>query len=391
MFVSRHISASRRRLALPPFLAAPLLFASISLTLVRSAESGPRTLFGGFASGGNEHTSPESGRSSAIPHPSVVRITALERGAQALGSGTLIDCRDQYGLVITNWHVVRDATGDVLVTFPDGFQSKARILLTDRVWDLAALVIWRPRSLPVPLAELPPRPGEPLLIAGYGSGKYRATAGRCTQYVAPGENMPYEMIELAAEARQGDSGGPIFNQRGELAGVLFGAGGGTTAGSWSGRVKAFLSPIGSEFGQAKDLPMPTPNESAPAATNTATRPETEAASKIDNDSATSLASVSSSLNRSSLPIIDGGDKMVPIDELFPATRDPASMPRAQGNLLVNPPPGRSGERAAASNGLPLGLTAWTGTTLFEQSKSALAIVGILAFLMQVLRLTRRET
>jgi hypothetical protein len=152
-----------------------------------------------------------------------------------------------------------------------------------------------------------------------------------------------------------------------------------------------LSPIGSEFGQAKDLPMPTPNESAPAATNTATRPETEAASKIDNDSATSLASVSSSLNRSSLPIIDGGDKMVPIDELFPATRDPASMPRAQGNLLVNPPPGRRGERAAASNGLPLGLTAWTGTTLFEQSKSALAIVGILAFLMQVLRLTRRET
>ena len=68
-------------------------------------------------------------------------------------------------------------------------------------------------------------------------------AGKCTQYVAPGLNFPYEMLELSVEARQGDSGGPILNEQGELAGVLFGAGRGTTSGSYSGRVQQFLDPL----------------------------------------------------------------------------------------------------------------------------------------------------
>ncbi len=82
-----------------------------------------------------------------------------------------------------------------------------------------------------------------LTIAGYGSGKYCAASGPCTQYVAPGLTFPFEMVELAAAARQGDSGGPIFNTRGELAGVLFGAGEGRTSGSYCGRVQWFLDSI----------------------------------------------------------------------------------------------------------------------------------------------------
>ena len=48
------------------------------------------------------------------------------------------------------------------------------------------------------------------------------------------------MVEVAVSARQGDSGGPIFNSRGELAGVLFGEGHGRTSGSYCGRVRWFL-------------------------------------------------------------------------------------------------------------------------------------------------------
>jgi hypothetical protein len=51
------------------------------------------------------------------------------------------------------------------------------------------------------------------------------------------------MVELSAEARQGDSGGPIFNQKGELAGVLFGSGPGYTSGSYGGRVLQFLTTV----------------------------------------------------------------------------------------------------------------------------------------------------
>lgn len=178
-----------------------------------------------------------------IPHPAVVRIIVPERNGTSLGSGTLVDVTGDYGLVITNWHVVSEGSGVMTVVFPDGFRTAAQLIKVDRTWDLAALAVWKPHATPVPLASTPPRPGEPLTIAGYGSGDYRAAAGRCTQYVAPDSNQPFEMVELDTAARQGDSGGPIFNSRGELAGVLFGAGHGTTSGSYCGRVRGFLESV----------------------------------------------------------------------------------------------------------------------------------------------------
>ena len=184
-------------------------------------------------------------------HPAVVRVVAPGRGSVSYGSGTLVDVKGDYGLVVTNYHVINEATGNVSVVFPDGFYSLATVRKVDRDWDLAALVIKRPQTTPVPLAKVAPRPGEPLTIAGYGSGNYRAVAGRCTQYVAPGKRLPFEMVELAASARQGDSGGPILNNQGELAGVLFGEGGGRTAGSYCGRVQWFLASL-------TELPTPSP-------------------------------------------------------------------------------------------------------------------------------------
>ena len=184
------------------------------------------------------------------PHPSVVRIIAPEDGAIAYGSGTLVGIRDDHGLVVTNWHVVRDATGLVEVVFPDGFRSHARPLKVDQDWDLAALVIWRPNVEPVKIATQPPRPGDVLTIHGYGRGKYRIATGRCTTYYSPQPNFPHEMLELDVEARQGDSGGPIFNQSGELAGVLFGAGQGCTMGSFAPRVRNFLAAVAPDLDQS---------------------------------------------------------------------------------------------------------------------------------------------
>ncbi len=186
--------------------------------------------------------SPERGNWQ-LPQPGVVRIMADDGNATSYGSGTLVARNEKLSLVITNWHVVRDAKGEITVAFPDGFRSSANVVKKDRNWDLAALVIWSPKVEPVPIAKRAAKPGDRLAIAGYGSGKYRMTWGQCTQYVAPGLNFPYEMLELSVEARQGDSGGPIFNQHGELAGVLFGAGRGTTSGSYSGRVQQFLDPL----------------------------------------------------------------------------------------------------------------------------------------------------
>jgi len=207
----------------------------------------------------------ESQPHNVTPHPAVARIIVPEGDATAFGSGTLVDVREGYGLVVTNWHVVRDSRGVVKVEFPGGFRSHARPLKVDSNWDLAALVIWRPPIEPVKLATQPPRPGDLLTIHGYGRGQYRIATGRCTTYYAPRQNFPHEMVELDVEARQGDSGGPIFNHCGEMAGVLFGAGEGTTMGSYSPRVSNFLATLAPDIGQANDQALvavadrPAPN------------------------------------------------------------------------------------------------------------------------------------
>ena len=73
------------------------------------------------------------------PHPG--RRAGHRAGGRGhlFGSGTLVDVHGDYGLVLTNWHVVADATARSRFVFPDGFRSAARLITTDRTWDLAAL------------------------------------------------------------------------------------------------------------------------------------------------------------------------------------------------------------------------------------------------------------
>ena len=183
--------------------------------------------------------------SGQTPHPAVVRIVAAEQEGASLGSGVLVDANGKQAIVLTNWHVVRDSRSAVLVQFPDGFQTAGTVVRMDEAWDLAAVVIWKPPAIPVPLAANAPAPGDLLTIAGYGRGPYRAQTGRCTEYLSPGTDYPKEFVELSAGARQGDSGGPILNERGELAGVLFGQNSGRTIGSCSTRLRTFLASVGS--------------------------------------------------------------------------------------------------------------------------------------------------
>ena len=179
------------------------------------------------------------------PRPAVARIIAPESSSTSLGSGVLVDVNRTQGLVLTNWHVVRDSRSAVLVQFADGFQSAGTVIRWDEAWDLAALVIWKPGVTPVAIADTAAAIGEPLTIAGFGRGPYREETGACLDYLSPGTGYPEEFVELRATARQGDSGGPIFNAAGELAGILFGQSDGRTIGSSAPRVRAFLAAVGS--------------------------------------------------------------------------------------------------------------------------------------------------
>jgi hypothetical protein len=297
----------------------------------------------------------------AAPHPAVVRIVAPGRDSVSYGSGTLVDVSDRHGLVVTNWHVVNEATGPISVVFPDGFRSGASVQSVDRDWDLAALAIWKPPAAPVPLAQQPPRPGDRLTIAGYGSGQYRAASGRCTQYVAPGTRFPFEMVELAASARQGDSGGPIFNDRGELAGVLFGEGRGRTAGSYCGRVQWFLSSV---------TRRPAVGPSDPS-TLLAARPAPPAATAPAAASAAeSPAEGTASLSAPAAPPHDAPPAAAPPE---PAAA-PALVPPAESELAA----------AADPEDAELSWREVAGPTTADQVKTVLAAFGALAILLQVL-------
>ncbi len=177
-------------------------------------------------------------------HPAVVRIDVHGRdGVVYHGSGTLVAVSGQGGIVVTNWHVIRDGIGDIFARFPDGFVANATVIKVDKTWDLAALVIVRPNVQPVEISANIPKIGDALTIAGYGRGTYRHSSGRLIQFCAPGMTDPEEILEVTTAARNGDSGGPIFAQDGTLAGVLFGSIAGTTNGSHSGRVRSFLRSV----------------------------------------------------------------------------------------------------------------------------------------------------
>jgi len=179
------------------------------------------------------------------PHPAVVRVIAGDVHKQdriSLGSGTLIAKKTNYGFVITNWHVVRDSNGYVNVWFPDGRTCEAAVVAVDDRWDLALLIISEPKGVePVVISPTIPKIGETYWVAGYRrDGTYRIQGGYCIKFQAPEEyRIEPELIEIGVPSESGDSGGPIFNAKSELAGVLFGSTE-TTMGTHCGRVFKFL-------------------------------------------------------------------------------------------------------------------------------------------------------
>ncbi len=311
-------------------------------------------------------------------HPAVARIVAPGNGSISYGSGTLVYTDSQYGLVITNWHVINEATGPISVHFPDGFYSLGAVQRVDRDWDLAAIAIRRPNASPVRLATVPARPGELLTIAGYGSGTYRAASGPCTQYVAPGSTFPFEMVEVAVKARQGDSGGPIFNGRGELAGVLFGEGEGRTSGSYCGRVRWFLANIvpdptlGAGMIAAAGLkpipPRPPAVETAPAANATIEVAQTPA---IPISRPRSIVSAEPAEETSTATTI-------PIAEVAAGNKPPVVMASTQ-----------AGEPEVAMV-QTIGWEDFAGHSTGEQAKTVLAIIGVLAIVVHALSWLSRE-
>ena len=141
------------------------------------------------------------------------------RLAEARGSGFIVSAD---GFVVTNNHVVQDAK-TVTVTLDDGRELPAKVIGRDPRSDVAVLKVEAATALPyLELAETTNvRPGEWVLAMGnpFGLGG-TVTAGIVS---ARGRNIgagPYDdFIQVDAPINHGNSGGPLFNQAGQVVGV----------------------------------------------------------------------------------------------------------------------------------------------------------------------------
>ncbi len=210
---------------------------------------------------------------AAAGNGAVARVVNETARGRNLGSGTLVELdaggggKPAFGFVLTCGHLFDEGAGEgpagrITVSFPDGSNYAARLLGVDRQWDLAVLKIARPRAVAVTIATVAPRPGQWLSSCGYGrDGRYWCNRGQARGYVRAEGTSSFETLELSGMARQGDSGGPVFNRRGELVAVLWGTNGRIVGGTYCGRIRIILARL---LGAAAES-GPMPHQPGPVA------------------------------------------------------------------------------------------------------------------------------
>jgi hypothetical protein len=162
-------------------------------------------------------------------------------GDGSVGSGVLVSRDDATGLVLTCSHLFDDATGRIIVSFPNGKRYAAKLLERDQGHDLAALSIRRPDIEPLSLSES--SPAGILAACGFGpNGQFRSIHGNITGHpTAVGAQYPSLTIQGAV--RPGDSGGGVLNAAGQLVGIVWGQRDGMTYATCGQPVRDFLKRV----------------------------------------------------------------------------------------------------------------------------------------------------
>jgi serine protease Do len=141
------------------------------------------------------------------------------RGRRFLGSGFIID---PSGIIVTNRHVIEGAT-DILVTLQDNTLLRAKLLAQADQIDVALIKITPDAPLPslrfgdsdaVRVADHVIAIGNPL---GLGGSVTRGIVSALNRDI---RDTPFDdYIQTDAAINHGNSGGPLFNDRGEVIGM----------------------------------------------------------------------------------------------------------------------------------------------------------------------------
>ena len=151
---------------------------------------------------------------------------------QDIGSGFIIETKE--GLVITNKHVVADATAEYKVITADNSEMPAEKIYRDPVSDLAIIKVTPPAGKTLKAVKLGDsdnlKVGQTAIAIGTALGEFRSTVttgvvsglGRGIEAGSPlegGSERLDNVIQTSAAINPGNSGGPLLNSSGEVIGV----------------------------------------------------------------------------------------------------------------------------------------------------------------------------
>ena len=149
-----------------------------------------------------------------------------EETVRAAGTGFIID---QSGLILTNNHVVEDATKIEIDFFgdEDGLYYQAQVLGRDRLTDSALLELTEYPDQEIPFAKFGDsnqmQAGDWVMAIGnpFGLG-HTVTVGIISATGRPFRPVPgrwQDVLQTDAAINPGNSGGPLLNIRGEVVGI----------------------------------------------------------------------------------------------------------------------------------------------------------------------------
>ncbi len=149
--------------------------------------------------------------------PSVFRV----RTGNSLGTGFIISPQ---GLAVSNAHVVgaTPVGGIVMVDIPGAPPLKAKVIAVNHDKDIALLQLprrpggaWKALTI----SKTAPRVGDETLAIGYPLGLEKTVTRGIVSGLGRHLNMYVAHIQTDASINSGNSGGPLFNEAGEVIGI----------------------------------------------------------------------------------------------------------------------------------------------------------------------------
>ena len=159
------------------------------------------------------------------------------------------------GYIVTNYHVVKDGE-TVKVTMYNGDEYEAKYVGGDEDYDIAVIKVEATELQPVTLGDSEKlNVGDHVLAVGNPLGELTfSMSGGMVSSVNRAINVsgtPFNMIQTDASINPGNSGGPMFNQYGEVVGIVSAKY--SSTGNESVEGLGFAIPINDVFAMIQDI------------------------------------------------------------------------------------------------------------------------------------------